>query len=113
MRSARKFRTEEEEEEEEQREEERERFENWKEEKCAENESNLFQRKSLSHTPHRIIQKQEHDAEENAIFHAQGGDEKGEEDGQERAVHFFFLSLVLSSFLFLSLSKRARFLSRY
>jgi len=46
----------------------------------------LFQ----NHTPHRIIQKQEHDAEENAIFHAQGGDEDGEEDGQERAVHFLF-----------------------
>ena len=110
MRSARKFRTEEEEEEEEeeeQREEERERFENWKEEKCAENESNLFQKKSLSHTPHRIIQKQEHDAEENAIFHAQGGDEDGEEDGQERAVHFFF-SLSRSFLVSLSLTLKAR-----
>ena len=64
----------------------------------------LFQ-KSLQNTPHRIIQKQEHDAEENAIFHAQGGDEDGEEDGQERAVHSFFLFFLLVS---LSLSKCAR-----
>jgi hypothetical protein len=71
----------------------------------------LFQ-KSPKHTPHRIIQKQEHDAEENAIFHAQGGDEDGEEDGQERAVHSFFILaffLLVSLSLSLSLSLRARF----
>jgi hypothetical protein len=68
---------------------------------CRKTSQILFQnKKSLSrahntHAPHRIIQKQEHDAEENAIFYAQGGDEDGEEDGQERPVHLFFSVVLL------------------
>ena len=81
-----------------------------KEKMCRKNESQIVPKISRTHTPHRIIQKQEHDAEENAIFHAQGGDEDGEEDGQERAVHsFFILAFFLLVSLSLSLSLRARF----